>query len=134
MGKINEMVNVIVQMIHDYGVMAVILIIFLILLWSVLIKPLIRLFWGMLKNVFTSEKNIHKKVLFNFDGQKKEFQLEKTETKKIAYLERKHQGEDVTLEGNSVYKVTYFVYPNIKLIEKITNWDKKYITLKIEPK
>ena len=62
MGKINEMVNVIVQMIHDYGVMAVILIIFLILLWSVLIKPLIRLFWGMLKNVFTSEKNIHKKV------------------------------------------------------------------------
>lgn len=134
MGKINEMVNVIVQMIHDYGVMAVILIIFLILLWSVLIKPLIRLFWGMLKNVFTSEKNIHKKVLFNFDGQKTEFQLEKTETKKIAYLERKHQGEDVTLEGNSVYKVTYFVYPNIKLIEKITNWDKKYITLKIEPK
>ena len=128
------MVNVIVQMIHDYGVMAVILIIFLILLWSVLIKPLIRLFGGMLKNVFTSEKNIHKKVLFNFDGQKTEFQLEKTETKKIAYLERKHQGEDVTLEGNSVYKVTYFVYPNIKLIEKITNWDKKYITLKIEPK
>ena len=62
MGKINEMVNVIVQMIHDYGVMAVILIIFLILLWSVLIKPLIRLFGGMLKNVFTSEKNIHKKV------------------------------------------------------------------------
>ena len=88
----------------------------------------------MLKNVFTREKNIHKKVLFNFDGKKTEFQLEKTEIKKIAYLERKRQGEEIVLDGNSIYKVTYFIYPNVNLIKKITNWDKKYITLKIEPK
>lgn len=134
MEEINQTVNFIAQMIREYGVVTVILIIFLILLWLVLIKPLIRLFWGMLKNAFTSEKNIHKKVLFNFDGKKTEFQLEKTESKKIAYLERKHQGEDITLEGNSVYKVTYFIYPNINIIKKIVNWDKKYIILKIEPK
>ena len=127
-------VHFIFQMIREYGVKAVMLIILLILLWFILIRPLIRLLWGMLKNACTSEKNIHKKVLFNFDGTPKEFQLEKTETKKIAYLERIHQGKEIALDGNSIYKVSYFVYPNISLIKKIVNWDKKYITLKIEPK
>ena len=45
-----------------------------------------------------------------------------------------HQGKEIALDGNSIYKVSYFVYPNISLIKKIVNWDKKYITLKIEPK
>lgn len=134
MENINQNLNFIIQMIHEYGLKTVIVITLLILLWFVLIIPLIRLFWGMLKNVFTREKNIHKKVLFNFDGKKTEFQLEKTEIKKIAYLERKRQGEEIVLDGNSIYKVTYFIYPNVNLIKKITNWDKKYITLKIEPK
>ena len=134
MENINQNLNFIIQMIHEYGLKTVIVITLLILLLFVLIIPLIRLFWGMLKNVFTREKNIHKKVLFNFDGKKTEFQLEKTEIKKIAYLERKRQGEKIVLDGNSIYKVTYFIYPNVNLIKKITNWDKKYITLKIGPK
>lgn len=134
MEQINQIKEFISSFIREYGLLTVIVIIVLFLLWLLIVKPFLRLFWGLIKNTFTREKNIHKKVLFNFDGEKTEFQLEKTETKKIAYLERKHQGEEIVLHGNSIYKVSYFVYPDIGLMKKILNWDKKYITLKIEPK
>ncbi|HEM3587363.1 TPA: hypothetical protein U1B91_000624 [Streptococcus suis] len=134
MEQINQLIELATTILETYGFLIMVGLIALVLVWSLIIKPLLRLFWGMIKNSLIREKNIHKKVLFNFDGEKTEFELERTETKKIAYLERKYQGEEIKLSGGSVYKVSYFVYPDIGLVKKITNWDKKYITLKIEPK
>ncbi|HEL1597330.1 TPA: hypothetical protein TXJ12_001551 [Streptococcus suis] len=134
MEQFNQLIELATQFVKAYGLLTVVGFIVLVLIWLLIIKPLLRLFGGMIKNFFSSEKNIHKKVLFNFDGEKTEFELEKTETKKIAYIERKRQGEKIELSGGSVYEVSYFIYPDVGLIKKITNWDKKYITLKIEPK
>ncbi|MDE1693821.1 hypothetical protein PWF75_03365 [Streptococcus suis] len=122
MEQFNQLIELATQFVKAYGLLTVVGFIVLVLIWF------------MIKNFFSSEKNIHKKVLFNFDGEKTEFELEKTETKKIAYIERKRQGEKIELSGGSVYEVSYFIYPDVGLIKKITNWDKKYITLKIEPK
>lgn len=125
-----DYINQVILMTRDYIFLLLLLIVF----WFILFKPLLRLFWGLLKNAFFREKNIYKKFSFKFDEERTEFQFEKTETKKINFLERLRQGEEIKLSGGSDYKITYFVYPKIGFVKKLINWDKKYITLKIEPK
>ena len=133
MENINQNLNFIIQMIHEYGLKTVIVITLLILLLFVLIIPLIRLFWGLLKNLFTTRKRASKNN-WNYQSQKTVFKFERTEKKRLEYFEGLEQWDEIILKGGSIYEINHKTYPNRTLKQKILEWDKVVIVITLTPK
>lgn len=133
MENINQNLNFIIQMIHEYGLKTVIVITLLILLLFVLIIPLMRLFWGLLKNLFTTRKRASKNN-WNYQSQKTVFKFERTEKKRLEYFEGLEQWDEIILKGGSIYEINHKTYPNRTLKQKILEWDKVVIVITLTPK
>ena len=133
MENINQNLNFIIQMIHEYGLKTVIVITLLILLLFVLIIPLMRLFWGLLKNLFTTRKRASKNN-WNYQSQKTVFKFERTEKKRLEYFEGLEQWDEIILKGDSIYEINHKTYPNRTLKQKILEWDKVVIVITLTPK
>ena len=58
-----EQINLLIQLVKEYGLVTVIVLIAVVLLWLVIVYPVLRLFWGLLKNLFTTRKRASKKQL-----------------------------------------------------------------------
>ena len=47
-----EQINLLIQLVKEYGLVTVIVLIAVVLLWLVIVYPVLRLFWGSLKKSF----------------------------------------------------------------------------------
>lgn len=128
-----EQISLLIQLIKEYGPVTVIVLIAVMLLWLLIVYPVLRLFWGFLKNLFTTRKRASKNN-WNYQSQKTVFKFERTEKKSLEYFEGLKQWGEITLNGGSVYEVNYKTYPNRTLKQKILEWDKVVIVITLTPK
>ena len=75
-----EKIDLLIQMVKEYGFLTVVVVITLILLWLLIVYPILRLTWGLLKNLFTTKKRASKNY-WNYQSQETVFKLERTEKK-----------------------------------------------------
>ena len=128
-----QIINLLIQLVKEYGLVTVILLIAVVLLWLLIIYPVLRLFWGFLKNLFTTRKRASKNN-WNYQSQKTVFKLERTEKKRLEYFEGLEQWDEIILKGGSVYEINHKTYPNRTLKQKILEWDKVVIVITLTPK
>ena len=126
-------ISLLIQLIKEYGPVTVIVLIAVVLLWLLIVYPVLRLFWGFLKNLFTTRKRASKNN-WNYQSQKTVFKFERTEKKRLEYFEGLKQWGEITLNGGSVYEINYKAYPNRTLKQKILEWDKVVIVITLTPK
>ena len=97
------------------------------------IIPLVKLVWGVLKNIF----HMKNKTPIKFISQDNTVTLafEKTEKKKIEYVEKYYyQGAPVIFDGGSKYIVEFCNKQRYKrLLDKMLNWDKVIFKIKFKP-
>lgn len=107
------------------------LIIITVILFGII--PLIKLIWGVLKNIFRMKN----KTPIKFISQDNTVTLtfEKTEKKKIEYIEKYYyQGAPVIFDGGSKYIVEFCNKQRYKrLLDKMLNWDKVIFKIKFKP-
>ena len=128
-----EQINLLIQLVKEYGLVTVIVLVAVVLLWLVIVYPVLRLFWGFLKNLFTTRKRASKNN-WNYQSQKTVFKLERTEKKRLEYFEGLEQWDEIILNGGSVYEINHKTYPNRTLKQKILEWDKVEIVITLTPK
>ena len=75
-----EQINLLIQLVKEYGLVTVIVLVAVVLLWLVIVYPVLRLFWGFLKNLFTTRKRASKNN-WNYQSQETVFKFERTEKK-----------------------------------------------------
>ena len=128
-----EQINLLIQLVKEYGLVTVIVLVAVVLLWLVIVYPVLRLFWGFLKNLFTTRKQASKNN-WNYQSQKTVFKFERTEKKRLEYFEGLEQWDEIILNGGSVYEINHKTYPNRTLKQKILEWDKVEIVITLTPK
>ena len=128
-----EQINLLIQLVKEYGLVTVIVLVAVVLLWLVIVDPVLRLFWGFLKNLFTTRKRASKNN-WNYQSQETVFKFERTEKKRLEYFEGLEQWDEIILNGGSVYEINHKTYPNRTLKQKILEWDKVEIVITLTPK
>ena len=128
-----EQINLLIQLVKEYGLVTVIVLVAVVLLWLVIVYPVLRLFWGFLKNLFTTRKRASGNN-WNYQSQKTVFKFERTEKKRLEYFEGLEQWDEIILNGGSVYEINHKTYPNRTLKQKILEWDKVEIVITLTPK
>ena len=128
-----EQINLLIQLVKEYGLVTVIVLVAVVLLWLVIVYPVLRLFWGFLKNLFTTRKRASKNN-WNYQSQKTVFKFERTEKKRLEYFEGLEQWDEIILKGGSVYEINHKTYPNRTLKQKLLEWDKVEIVITLTPK
>ena len=128
-----EQINLLIQLVKEYGLVTVIVLIAVVLLWLVIVYPVLRLFWGLLKNLFTTRKRASKNN-WNYQSQKTVFKFERTEKKRLEYFEGLIQCDEIIINGVRVYEINQKTNQNRTLKQKILEWDKVVIVITLTPK
>jgi len=123
MEKLDHIYQIVQQFINDYGLKMTLGLLIVILVFMILILPLLRLFWGWIKNLFFKPQ--YEKWQLNRPNHIKK--VARTEKKRLQYLRSlgEYNGNPYLYLGKnrSTYAVLHNVEdPSYKLLKAIKRW------------